>query len=185
MANSLRPRGGRPLSRLELAGAHAIGKADEVILLELRPVSKMKKHPDLLAVLKANEMRITPLRRHLVQFILDNKARQPNLKEIQEFLASRVADIDRSTVYRNLEALKRLDIIQELDLPGAGKRFQYVFDRQVHHFFICKSCGKLSRGNKDLFEKIENALKDVHGFAKANLSVVFYGYCAKCKKPAA
>lgn len=156
--------------------------AGEAILKETPSVSEMKKHQDLLAVLKANQMRITPLRRLLVQFILDNKAKQPSLKEIQDFLSSQIAAVDRSTVYRNLEVLKRLDIIQELDLPGVGKRFQYIFDRQVHHFYICKSCGKLSRGNQDLFEKIETVLKDVHGFEKANLSIVFYGYCAKCKK---
>ena len=140
----------------------------------------MKKHQDLLAVLKANKMRITPLRRLLMQFILDHKSEQPSLKDIQDYLTSRISYIDRSSVYRNLEVLKKLDIIQELDLPKLGKRFQYIFDRQVHHFYICKSCGKLNKGNKDLFQKIEAVLKEVHGFEKANLSLVFYGLCSKC-----
>jgi Fur family ferric uptake transcriptional regulator len=141
----------------------------------------MKKHLDLLALLKAKKVRITPLRRLLVQFIIDNKAQQPTLKDIQEYLDSKMSGADRSSVYRNLELLKRLEFIQELDLPG-GKRFQYIFDRQVHHFYICKACGKLNRGKKDLFERIEALLKDVHDFEKANLSVVFYGYCSKCAK---
>ena len=79
-----------------------------------------------------------------------------------------------------MDALQKLDIIQELNLPNIGKRYQYVLDRKVHHFYICKACGKANRGNEELFRKIENALKDVHGFSKANLSVVFYGYCSKC-----
>ncbi len=145
----------------------------------------MKKHQDLLAVLRANKMRITPLRRLLVQFILDHKSEQPSLKDIQDYLTSRLSYVDRSSTYRNLEVLKKLDIIQELDLPSVGKRFQYVFDRRVHHFYICKSCGKLNRGNRNLFDKIEAVLKDVHGFEKANLSLVFYGLCSKCSKVAA
>ncbi len=140
----------------------------------------MKKHKDLLAVLRSNKMRITPARRLLLQFILDNKARQISMQEVQEFLGKQLEGVDRSSIYRNMDALQKLGIIQELNLPNIGKRFQYVLDRKVHHFYICKACGKANRGNEELFSKIENALKDVHGFSKANLSVVFYGYCSKC-----
>ena len=140
----------------------------------------MKKHKDLLAVLKSNKMRITPTRRLLLQFILDNKSRQLSLKDISDFVDKEMAGVDRSSIYRNLETFKKLDIIQELSLPTIGKRFQYILDRKVHHFYICKACGKSSKGNEKLFKKIDAALKDVHGFSKANLSVIFYGCCAKC-----
>jgi len=142
----------------------------------------MLKHKDLIAILRSNGMRITPTRRVLLQFILDNKMRQIPQVEISQHLEKALPGIDRSSVYRNLEAFKDLNILQELDLPRIGKRYQYVLDRKVHHFYICKSCGKASRGNEELFKKIENALKDVHGFSKANLSVVFYGQCSKCEK---
>lgn len=125
-------------------------------------------------------MRITPGRRLLLQFILDNKSRQISLKEVTDFLEKNMSGVDRSSIYRNLETFQKLDIIQELNLPKIGKRYQYVLDRKVHHFYICKACGKANRGNKELFKKIETALKDVHGFSKANLSIVFYGYCSKC-----
>ncbi len=141
----------------------------------------MRKHRDLIAVLKSNEMRITPARRLLVQFILDNQSRQLSLKEIQAFMTQHMKGIDRSSIYRNIETLKSLDIIQELNLPRVGKRFQYVFDQKVHHYYICKSCGKANRGNQKLFDRIEGMLKSVSGFSQANLSVVFYGYCAKCE----
>ncbi len=142
----------------------------------------MKKHRDLITVLKSKNMRITPARRALVQYLLDNKSVQIPLKDIQDFITTKVEGVNRSSIYRNLEVLKKLDIIQELNLPKKGKCFQYIFDKEVHHFYICKSCGKANRGNKQLFEKIENALKDVHGFSKANLSLVFYGLCEKCSK---
>jgi len=145
----------------------------------------MKKHQDLITVLRSNQMRITPARRALLQFILDNKSRQLALKDFHGFIEKKIAGLDRSSIYRNLEMFKKLDIIQELNLPRVGKRFQYVFDRKVHHFYICKRCGKLNRGNQALFEKINQALKDIHGFSKANLSVIFYGFCAKCGESAA
>lgn len=139
----------------------------------------MKKHKDLLEILKANKMRITVPRRLLLQFIIDNGSRQISLRDIYEYMDSKLTNADRSSIYRNLEVFKKLDIIQELDLPS-GKVFQYIIDRKIRHFYICKSCGKSNRGNEKLFQKIEKALMDIHGFSKAKLSMVFYGYCSKC-----
>ena len=140
----------------------------------------MKKHPDLIAVLRSNKMRITPARRVLLQFILDSKSRHLSLKNVHDFMDKAMPGVDRSSIYRNLEMFKKLDILQELNLPTVGKRFQFVFDRKVHHYYICKSCGRLNRGKEELFNKIEKALEHIQGFSKANLSLVFYGYCANC-----
>ena len=143
----------------------------------------MKKHKDLVDLLRANGMRITAGRKLLLQYIIDNRTRQISLKEIHRYLSDRLAGVVPSSVYRNLDTMKKLDILQELTLPKLGKCFQYVFDKKVRHFFICKSCGKSHKGNDELFSRIECALKDLHGFSKANLSAVFYGYCSKCGKP--
>jgi Fur family ferric uptake transcriptional regulator len=136
----------------------------------------MRKHRDLLEVLRANGMRITAGRRELLQFILDNRSRRVRLREIHDHFG----DADRTSIYRNLIAFERLGIVQAVKLPDHGKTYQYVLDRKIHHFYICKACGNARRGNRKLFERIEAALRDTHGFAKANLSVVFYGTCASC-----
>lgn len=140
----------------------------------------MKKHKDLLALLRSHKMRITPARRLLLQFILDNKHRQIPLREFYDELEKLERGIDPSSVYRNLQALKELEIIQELSLPK-GKVYQYLLDRKISHFIICKACGKSHQGNEDLFKRIDAALKDIHGFSKARLSVVFYGLCTRCE----
>jgi Fur family ferric uptake transcriptional regulator len=140
----------------------------------------MRKHKDLLALLKSNGMRITAGRRALLQYIVDNSARRIRLAEIHAHMDRQPVRVDRASIYRNLEAFKKLEIIQELKLPAIGKCFQYVLDRKVHHFFICKVCGKAKPGDRALFNRIDAALRDIHGFAKSNLSVVFYGTCARC-----
>ena len=136
----------------------------------------MRKHRDLLEVLRANGMRITAGRRALLQFILDNRARSVRLREIHD----KVGGVDRTSIYRNLLAFERLGIVQGIKLPEHEKTYQYVLDRKIHHFYICKACGHARRGNRKLFDRIEIALRDTHGFTKANLSVVFYGTCAAC-----
>lgn len=136
----------------------------------------MRKHRDLQEILRASGMRITAGRRALLQFILDNRSRRVRLREIHAHLDG---GFDRTSVYRNLIAFERIGIIQGLKLSGE-KTYQYVLDRKIHHFYICKACGHARRGNRNLFERIETALRETHGFAKANLSVVFYGTCAAC-----
>lgn len=128
-------------------------------------------------------MRITAGRRVLLQFILDNQARRLRLREIHDHLDAQTVRVDRTSVYRNLIAFERLGIIQALKLRGE-KTYQYVLDRKIHHFYICKACGNARRGNRKLFDRIEAALRETHGFAKANLSVVFYGTCAACVRRA-
>ncbi|MGZ3798069.1 MAG: Fur family transcriptional regulator [Pseudobdellovibrionaceae bacterium] len=127
---------------------------------------------------------MTPSKQALIQFFLDNQNRNVPFRELQAFMQKSIPDVDRTTVYRNIEKFIALELIQELDLPRIGKVYQYIYDKKVHHFYICKFCGKANRGNQELFNKIENALKDIHGFSKANLSVLFYGSCTKCSKAA-
>lgn len=135
----------------------------------------MRKHRDLTAVLRSHHLRITPGRRALLQFVLDNASRRPSLGEIQAFLG-----VDRSSVYRNLVLFRKLGILQELNLPRAGRRYEYVLDRKVNPFFICKSCGSSSRSNSRLLRRIEKALSAVPGFASSRFSAIFYGYCPRC-----
>lgn len=142
----------------------------------------MKKHKDLALYLKNRGLRMTSSKATLIQFFLDNQNRHVPLKELQDYLNKELPDIDRTTIYRNIEKFISLGVIQELDLPTKGKVYQYVFDKKVHHYYICKSCGKTNKGNQELFEKIEKALKDIHDFSKANLSILFYGLCSKCEK---
>ena len=144
------------------------------------PTSAVHRHKDLLALLKSNGMRITEGRRVLLQYILDNSARRIRLGEIHAHMDQQPAQVDRASIYRNLQVFKKLEIVQELRLPGIGKCFQYVLDRKVHHFYICKACGKAKLGDRKLFDRIDAALRDIHGFAQSNLSVVFYGTCAHC-----
>ncbi|MGZ3775820.1 MAG: Fur family transcriptional regulator [Pseudobdellovibrionaceae bacterium] len=140
----------------------------------------MKKRRDLIAYLKLKSLRMTPLKELLIQFFIDNQKRQIPIKELQEYVSKHIPDFDRTTLYRNIEKFIEIDLIQELNLPKTGKIYQFVFDRKIYHYFICKGCEEVKKGDEILFKQIEDSLKKIHGFMKANLSVVFYGYCAKC-----
>ena len=142
--------------------------------------NKVKKHKDILDVLRHKNLRVTPARRMLLQFILDHRSRRISLREIHEFAQEALQGVDRSSIYRNIELFKRIEVIQELDLPDLGKHFQFIFDPRVHHYYICKACGRLNRSSAEVLKRVEAAFKGIHAFTETNLSVVFYGRCAGC-----
>lgn len=141
----------------------------------------MKKRNDLLAYLKSKGLRMTPSKELLIQFFLDNQKRHIPSKELQDHVARHLPDVDRTTIYRNIEKLIALDLVQELHLPKTGKAYQFIFESKVHHYYICKGCGEVKKGDQKLFARIERALEEVPDFSRAKLSVVFYGYCSDCE----
>jgi Fur family ferric uptake transcriptional regulator len=141
----------------------------------------MRKHKDLLAVLRHNSQRVTPARQILLQFLIDNYSRSLSLPEIQAHLQDRLPGINRSSIYRNLEMLKTLSIIQELRNSHKDRRFQFTFERPVHNFIICKACGKVIKGKRKFFEEVERALQAIGDFKKKELSITFYGFCSPCR----
>ena len=141
----------------------------------------MKKRKDLLAYLKSKSLRMTPSKELLIQFFLDNQNRHIPSKELQKHVSRYLPEVDRTTIYRNIEKLIELELVQELNLPKIGKAYQFIFDSKVHHYYICKACGEVKKGDQKLFRRIEKALKEMHDFSKAKLSVVFYGSCSDCE----
>ena len=132
--------------------------------------------------LKSLGLRMTPSKRVLIQFFLDNQMRHVPLKELQAFMRKSLPRVDYTTVYRNIEKFVELGVIQKLELPRTGKVYQYVYGKKVQHYYICKACGRANKGDQKLFTQIERTLKEIHGFSKAHLSVVFYGPCARCSR---
>lgn len=141
----------------------------------------VKNYPDLYRFLKRNRQKLTPGRTYLIRFFIDHKSRLLSLTEIQTFMRKKLPEINRSSVYRNLERLNRLKIIREITLPDRGKRYQFAFDQPHSRFlFCCKSCGAIDRGDRILCEQIENAIKKIRVLSTADLSVTFYGFCPNC-----
>ena len=66
-------------------------------------------------------------------------------------------DIDRATVYRTLELLKKHRLIDELDLMHlhGEKHFYEVKTRRDHVHLACFQCGGVEEFSSDLFEALK------------------------------
>src|SRR5258707_15411544 len=93
------------------------------------------------------------------------------------------AAVDRSTVYRTLDLLKRQGLIDELDLMhlnGEGHYYERKLERD-HIHMACLRCGKITEFVSDGFEKLKQQVEKDCRFRVVISRLEMGGYCAACR----
>ncbi len=94
------------------------------------------------------------------------------------------ASVDRSTVYRTLELLKRHGMIDELDLmhmKGEGHYYERKLGRD-HIHMACLRCGKISEFVSEIFESLKHQLEQDCHFHILVSRLEVGGYCSACRR---
>jgi Fur family ferric uptake transcriptional regulator len=89
------------------------------------------------------------------------------------------ASVDRSTVYRTLQLLKRQGLIDELDLMhihGEGHYYERKLNRD-HIHMACLRCGKISEFVSDVFEQLKQQVESDCRFRIVVSRLEIGGYC--------
>ena len=136
-------------------------------------------HTRILASLRENGVRLTPQRAMILEIICDNDG---HLTADEIFARVQTVNpyIDRSTVYRTLEFLKEQGIISETDLGGGCAEYELV-GGQPHHHLVCHSCGQVAVVDHALFQPLQEALLQQHGFAADLQHFAIFGKCRYCQ----
>jgi len=92
--------------------------------------------------------------------------------------------VDRSTVYRTLQLLKRHGLVDELDLmhlEGEGHYYERKTGRD-HIHMACLRCGKITEFESELFDSLKRQLqRDCHYLIVVTRLEVG-GYCSECRR---
>ncbi|MDD2574576.1 MAG: Fur family transcriptional regulator [Firmicutes bacterium] len=131
--------------------------------------------------LKANNYKMTPQRRAIIEALLEHRGRFIAAGEIHLKTLSRHRGTDFSTVYRNLEILEKMGIIHKTSIRGGAAIYELVCDYSHHHHIICKECGKTAIINACPMEHLIENIED-KGFTVTDHKFELYGYCSKCYK---
>jgi Fur family ferric uptake transcriptional regulator len=91
--------------------------------------------------------------------------------------------IDRVTVYRTLNLLKRHGLIDELDLMHmeGEKHFYERRPARDHMHMACLRCGKIMEFESNLFERLKGQIQRECQFHIVVTRLEMGGYCAKCR----
>ncbi|GAP22009.1 Fur family transcriptional regulator [Leptolinea tardivitalis] len=139
-----------------------------------------KKAAEWIKLLQNSGYRQTEARNTIVEVILEtNRALEP--LEIFEIARKRQAGLGLVTVYRTLERLEALGLVQRVHQPGACN--MYLQAPQGHqHLLICTSCGKAEFFNGDDLTPLMETVAARSGYQITEHWFQLFGCCADCQR---
>jgi Fur family ferric uptake transcriptional regulator len=141
----------------------------------------MLERHSLMEELHARGVRLTAQRRALIEVIQEAKAHL-DAASLLALARQRQPGIDRATVYRTIDLLKKLRLIDELDLMHleGEKHYYEVKTRSDHLHLACFRCGRIEEFSTTLFEQLKEEIAKRAGFAIRIARMEVGGYCRAC-----
>ncbi len=123
--------------------------------------------------------RLTP-QRVAVWEAVRRDGRHRTAEEIAAEVQQTLPEVNVSTVYRTLELLVGLELVQETRLNGAVTYYE-VAPAPVHHHFVCVRCGEVGHFDDDLLEPVRRELLELDGFSVSETRMTVFGLCRDCR----
>src|ERR1700733_15338524 len=138
----------------------------------------------LLDELVAKGVRITAQRRVLIE-IIQCAEQHLDVATLLELARKRDPNIDRATVYRTIDLLKKLRLIDELDLMHlhGEKHYYEVKTLRDHIHMACFRCGRIEEFASPLFERLKDEIARQNGFETRVTRLEVGGICRACSEP--
>lgn len=89
--------------------------------------------------------------------------------------------ISLSTVYRTLQKLKQLGVIDEHHFDEAHHHYE-LKSSEEHYHLICLSCGKITEFQHPMEKYINEKIPAAKKFKIVSTEVKVSGYCETCRK---
>jgi Fur family transcriptional regulator, ferric uptake regulator len=102
--------------------------------------------------------------------------------ELHEQARARGARVGIASVYRALEGLDVLGLVQRVDLGDGVARFEpSLAGGDHHHHLVCNDCGKVEPFEDPMLESAIERVADGRGYLVAAHDVVLRGACEDCR----
>lgn len=144
------------------------------------------KHPGLRDAeerLAKADHRLTPQRALILRLLFEHRGVHVSADELYALVQRANPDVGLATVYRTLELLEELRVIQAVDFGDGRARYELAGEeRHAHHHLLCVECGRVAEVGEDLLERLESSIEQEHGFEILDHQVKFMGRCRECRR---
>ncbi|MFV0342930.1 MAG: Fur family transcriptional regulator [Anaerocolumna sp.] len=147
----------------------------------------LEKQDRFKTLLKEKGLKVTMQRIDILEALEDRPDEHLTAEEIYELVKERNPDIGLATVYRTIQLLAELNLIDKLNLGDGFVR--YEIGRQSddgtihhHHHLVCLNCGNVLTFQGDLLDALEHRIQETMGFEVIDHEVKLLGYCKDCKE---
>jgi Fur family ferric uptake transcriptional regulator len=133
-------------------------------------------------VLRGMGYRLTPQRMMVVEALHDAD-KHVSAEEIYDQVKAKYPYANISTVYRTLELLKELGLVNEITLGDGCVRF-HPGEKGHHHHLVCQKCHGIIDLPESALASLADVLSEKHKF-KADLKhTAVFGLCSECQSKA-
>lgn len=137
-------------------------------------------------LLRQHGLKVTTQRIAILEVLNNRPGKHMTAEEIYDCVKKKYPDIGIATVYRTIQVLSELSLIDRLNLDDGYVRYEIHKKGKEeschhHHHLICQECGSIYAFQDDLLEELEKRIEDTMGFQVVDHEVKLYGRCKKCR----
>lgn len=131
-------------------------------------------------ILRAEGKRVTPQRTLLLRVIRESSGHL-DADEIYRQARENDPRISLSTVYRTVNLLKELGLVEELHFDEEHHHYEMTADR-IHHHLVCTRCGQIVEFESPVLDGLWAGLEREHGFSVERVQIDAVGRCRQCQR---
>jgi Fur family ferric uptake transcriptional regulator len=133
--------------------------------------------PDWRQLLRARGYRLTPQREMVLAAVsrLGHATPDDVCAEVQRTARG----VNISTVYRTLELLEELELVEHTHLGHGAPTYSPVGEVD-HLHLVCRDCGGVTEADVTVADALVGSLRAEHGFDTDVKHFAIYGRCAAC-----
>lgn len=133
--------------------------------------------------LHAKSYKLTPQREATLRILLEREADHLSAEDIFLLVKEIAPEIGLATVYRTLELLSELKIVDKINFGDGVSRYDLRKEgaKHFHHHLVCIECGSVEEITDDLLEDVEKIVESDWGFDVKDHRLTFHGICRKCQ----
>ncbi len=135
---------------------------------------------EILSTFKKHGLRLTQTRKLLLDIFLQND-RPLSALVLKQALKKQGHDVNKTTVYRELERLESIGVLHSIRLQDRAQYFELV-SRGHHHHLVCVECHQvvdIDLEDTSLLKRVERFSKKMNFFITTH-AIEFYGRCQAC-----
>lgn len=128
--------------------------------------------------------KLTPQREVTVQILIDQDNEHLSAEEIYMLVKSNNVGIGLATVYRTLEILTELKILNKITFQDGLARYDLNKSETNHqpHHLLCLKCGAIEEVKEDMLKEIEDEIEHQYNFKVTDHRLTFHGICRNCQQ---
>ncbi|MFS0781101.1 Fur family transcriptional regulator [Bacillus sp. 1P06AnD] len=133
--------------------------------------------------LHSSSYKLTPQREATVRVLLEHEEDHLSAEDVYLLVKEKSPEIGLATVYRTLELLTELKIVDKINFGDGVSRYDLRQEgaAHFHHHLVCMECGAVDEIQEDLLDEVEMEVEKRWHFKIKDHRLTFHGICYRCQ----